>query len=81
MDKKKKFSDSSSLLKQLQDFLILLFSENFTPNFLIENEMTKDNQTMKHPEMNLFFWALLSCRFETAKIFWKMGEVTNKAQQ
>jgi hypothetical protein len=27
------------------------------------------------PEMNLFYWCILSKRLEIAKIFWKMGKV------
>ena len=31
--------------------------------------------TSNDPEMNLFYWCVLSKRLEIAKIFWKRGKV------
>ena len=35
------------------------------------------NGTVNDPEMNLFYWSVLSNRFEIAKIFWRLGKVGN----
>lgn len=32
--------------------------------------------TLQEPELNLFFWAVLSNRLEIAKIFWRLGKVS-----
>jgi hypothetical protein len=33
------------------------------------------NGPVNDPEMNLFFWSVLSNRFDIAKIFWRLGKV------
>ena len=31
-----------------------------------------------NPEMNLFYWSVLTNRFEIAKIFWRLGKVRGR---
>lgn len=60
-------TDLKNVLKRL--IQILVFSD-LDIKFLFK--------TSKYAAQNLFFWSLLFNRIEIAKIFWKMGDVTNK---
>jgi hypothetical protein len=42
------------------------------------NKIFDQDEVIEDPEINLFFWALLFNRIETAKIFWKIGKVFEK---
>ena len=41
------------------------------------NDPSLNNKIFNNPEVNLFFWCILSNRIEIAKIFWKLGKVNS----
>ncbi len=50
----------------------ILFADssfNFLPNKFVKKECEND------PEMDLFYWAVLTNRIEISKIFWRIGKV------
>ena len=57
--------------RMIEKFLKKIFLDTFEPKFL----PFYSTLPILKPEVNLFLWALLLNRTETAKIFWKIGEV------
>jgi hypothetical protein len=58
------------------DHIEFVFKEIFKGlsfSFLPETFTEKTN--INNPEMNLFFWCVLSNRLEIAKTFWRLGKV------
>ena len=48
---------------------------NLKLDFFLDQEDIPNN-----PEVNLFFWCILSNRIEIVKIFWKLGKVNSIIQ-
>jgi hypothetical protein len=60
----------------IPDHIEFVFKEIFNGlsfSFLPETFIEQTN--INNPEMNLFFWCILSNRLEIAKTFWRLGKV------
>ncbi len=65
-------------IANLSDTIQFVFKEIFKGlsfSFLKETFADQFIHEYKNPEMNLFFWCILSNRLEIAKTFWRLGKV------
>jgi hypothetical protein len=63
-------------MEKLSDQIQFVFKEIFKGlSFSFLKETFNDQSDFKNPEMNLFFWCILSNRLEIAKTFWRLGKV------
>ena len=66
-EKIKELTDIKDLLKKILP--------NLKMDFLFDFDQVDEKFT--NPEVNIFFWCILSNRIEIAKIFWKLGKVSS----
>ena len=43
--------------------------------FLLPKDFTQTDGSIDNPEMNIFYWCILTNRIEIAKTFWRLGKV------
>ena len=71
----KKNAASSKIKSENIAFIFKEIFKGMSFKFLLPKDFINTEKSIANPEMNIFYWCILSNRLEIAKTFWLLGKV------